>query len=292
MLVGRQRRRCRASETDRAAGQRLLRGKVRAVDQVGDDGRHDVDPRRPVALDQWPPLRRAEPVRQHDAPAGDERSEGRDALAVDVIERQRRQHAVGRRQRQRRADRMAGVHQVGVRQQCALRRAGRSRRVHQHRPRCGLRHRSGGRCAGSGRQFEIVGGGRPDDRAGITPRDQRAQAIDEFGGREHDARSGMPQRVLDLRILREQADRRHDVAAVHRAQQDARRADTIRQHVRDDIAGQDAPRRQIGAQRARRAAQLAEGHGPAGLGRDDERRVGPRRGRHVHGVAQGPHSSN
>ena len=90
----------RAKRTSRHAS-RCAGVSDRAVQQIRDDRRHHVEPRRPIALDQRPPLRRAEAVRHHDAAAGHERAHGRDALAVDVIERQRRQHAVGARKRVR-----------------------------------------------------------------------------------------------------------------------------------------------------------------------------------------------
>ena len=51
--------------------------------------------------DERPPARDAEAVRHHDAAAGDERSDRRDALTVDVIERQGRQHAITAAERQR-----------------------------------------------------------------------------------------------------------------------------------------------------------------------------------------------
>jgi hypothetical protein len=46
----------------------------------------------------------------------------------------------------------------------------------------------------------------------------------------------MRESVLEQRVLRDEADRRHDVAAVHGAQEDAGGRHTVRQHVRHDLA--------------------------------------------------------
>ena len=74
-------------------------------------------------------------MRHHDAAAGHERRNRRNALAVDVIERQRRQHAVVLGQLVRARYCAAGVNHVRVRQQHAFRHPRRARREHQHRRR-------------------------------------------------------------------------------------------------------------------------------------------------------------
>ena len=101
---------------------------------------------------------------------------------------------------------------------------------------------------------EIHGSCRPSGEVGRTtrgtadPRDDRAEALHILRRRVDDARCRMRDRRLDQRILRKQADRRHDVAAVHRAEQHAGGGDTVGQHVRDDLAGAHAERRELRAQ--------------------------------------------
>ena len=67
----------------------------------------------------------------------------------------------------------------------------------------------------------------------------------------------MGERVLDQRVLREQADRRHDVAAVHRAEEHAGGGDAVRQHVRDDLAWRDAVRRELRRETRARCSRSA-----------------------------------
>ena len=194
-----------------AAARRCLRGRqVGPVEQIGDDRRHDVEPRRPVALDQRPPLRGAEAMRHHDAAAGDERRDGRDALAVDVIERQRRQHAVGGRELVRRARRRArrgrrfacdssAPFGVPVVPDVYISSAG-DRGV-ERRPSAAAsrRQRSRDRRATSARTIA---------RLPISRRDRRAAAPTNSGAANTMRVSRMRERVLDQRVLREQADRR------------------------------------------------------------------------------------
>ena len=155
LLVRRQRRGRRARVADAARGLALRRREVRAVEQVGDDRRHEIEPRRPVALDERPPLRRAEAMRHHDAAAGHQRGHRRDALAVDVIERQRRQDAIGRRKLLVRRDGAARVEHVRVREQHALGHAGGARRVHEQRRRSSGTHGAGARGSRRGNRGPV-----------------------------------------------------------------------------------------------------------------------------------------
>ena len=85
----------RAKRTSRHRGP-LRRRELRPVEQIRDDRRHHVEPRRPVALDRaatsCDTLKRCGITMLPPATSG---ADGRDALAVDVVERQRRQHAIG-----------------------------------------------------------------------------------------------------------------------------------------------------------------------------------------------------
>ena len=175
---------------------------VRTVEQVGDDRRHDVEPGRPVTLDQRPPLRGAEAVRHDDAAAGHHRAYRRDALAVDVIQRQRAR-ARGRRRSAPAPPTTApaGVDHVPVRQQHALRLAGRARGVHEHRRRVRSRRRvsaAPASPASARRSGSVVA----HDRRALRALQQRAQARDVLGRRKHEPRARMGQHVFELRGLR------------------------------------------------------------------------------------------
>ncbi len=213
----------------------------------------------------------------------------RDALAVDVVERQRGEHAVGGRELVRGDDGAAGVDEVAVRQQRALRRTRRARRVHQHRGRRRF-GRAAGFSAGGREQLEVVGRGRPHDRAAADPRDDRREPRDELRRGKHDPRCRMRERVLDQRVLREQADRRDNVTAVHGAEEGAGGGHAVRQHVRHDLAGPDAARGELRVERARRRAKSRVGQLDARLGGEQEWRVGLRGGVPIDDVPQRGHA--
>ena len=212
-----------------------------------------------------------------------------DALAVDVVERQRGEHAVGGRELVRGGDGAPGVDEIAVRQQRAFRRARRARRVHQHRGRRRFRHPTGS-GAGGRKQFEVVGRGRPHDRAAADPRDDRLEPRHVLRRGVHDPRCRMRERVLDQRVLREQADRRNDVAAVHGAEEGAGGGHAVRQHVRHDLAGPDAARGELRVERARRRSQSRVGQLDARLGGEQEWRVGLRGGVPIDDVPQRRHA--
>ena len=132
MLMWRQRRGRRACKPNVSTCFALCGRQLGAVQQIRDDRRHDVQPRRSIVLDPVPPLRHAETMRHHDAAARDERRDRCNALSVDVVERQRREHAIVAGQPLRRRNRFTRVDHVRMREQHALRYARCPRRVHQH----------------------------------------------------------------------------------------------------------------------------------------------------------------
>ena len=64
------------------------------VQQIGDDGRHDIEPGTAVFRRQPPEGLSAEAARQHHAAAVNQRRQHRDDLRVDVIKRQHVEHAI------------------------------------------------------------------------------------------------------------------------------------------------------------------------------------------------------
>jgi len=209
-------------------------------------------------------------VRHDDAAARQHRAYRRDALAVDVVQRQRRQHPVAFGQLLCRHHRPGGVEHVPVREKHASRCPGGAGGVHEHRRRLG--RDCGQRRVWVPGELKAVWIGRADDGHALCALQQRAQTSDVLRRRKYQARARMRQREFELRVAAEQIDRRDDVPRVHRAQEHACRGDAVGQHERDHRARRDACVRKIGAERGAAAPQLSVGEDRRGLRRDDARR--------------------
>ena len=112
MLIRWQRRRGGSRETN---GRPKPGVAVDSIQQIRNDRGHQIKPGRLVALSPAPPRACRKFVWRDDAAAAHKRRDGRNALPVDVIKRQRRQHAVCAGQAMPIANRASSVQQIAVR---------------------------------------------------------------------------------------------------------------------------------------------------------------------------------
>ena len=113
------------------------------------------------------------------------------------------------------------------------------------------------RCAARRREAARTGRGRPRPASAHAPRraSARADAHGVLARREDDARLGVRERVVEVRVLREQIDRHHDAARRHRADEHGRGREPVRQHERDTCEPGGAPSRSSSAASASPAAR-------------------------------------
>jgi hypothetical protein len=260
------------------------------VHQVGDDGRHDIDPGALVSGDHFPVTADAEAVRHHHAATVHQRGNGGHDLAIDVVQRHRAEYAVLRGEFMRGAGVFAAGADAAVGEHAAFWLAGGAGGVHQQRVvglndfgQCGV-----GQCLGI-EDLRCVG---IDGDDGDFTRDAgkcRFQAFGEFFAGEHDAGVGVFQHVGELRGLGQQVQRRDHEAAVHHADQQARGLVAVVQHQCDLVALAQALAEQEAREVARVALQLRISHAGAGFRRDQPGRAGLLRGAGINDVADGAH---
>ena len=274
MQFGWQRCRCRAAELY-PGDIEPQRARLWRIQQVGDDGRHHVDPGAALLHHRFPVVGHAEAVRHHHrAAVHDGRHRGH-YLAVDVIQRQCAHHAVLRRQLMGAARVFPASDHTSMREHHAFRFAGGARGVHQQRvvvlAHWMRLHR---------RQRYIV---KNRDRIRIDDYDLDValdvfecgmQARRQFGAGKHQPRVRMLQHIDKLRRLREQVERRHHVTRVHDADQQAAGLVAVVQHKGDLIAFAEPLAVEMAAELHAIRLELRVAHYASGFWRDQVRRGG------------------
>ncbi len=274
-MLGRQCGRGRTAEAH--ARQHVARRRL-ALEQVGDDRRHDVDPGAALRGDELPEGLGRELRRHREAAAMRQRRQHGHRKGVDVIQRQHGRDAVVRAEPVLGADRLRVRGEVGLREHHALGLAGRARGVHEQGQRIGARRRRHRVNLGLAGQRGGIG---IDDQHVDAPFDtgeQRPHALLPIRCHAHQLSVRVIEHVTHLLGLRQQVDRVHAPAAVERTEQQPDRLQAVAHDQRDVGARREAARRQQRADVAARLREGAEVEALAGVRRDEVGRARSRRG--------------
>ncbi len=83
----------------------------------------------------------------------------------------------------------------------------------------------------------------------------------------------MTEDVVELRVLREQVERKDDAPCCHRSDEQLEGCEPVRQHEADDLAGRDPPRGERGLELGGALCKRRVGQRLVTTGRNRERRV-------------------